>query len=290
MSDLNNIEMCTTTVPSKVINSKDLAAFQSVYVWSLNQTLNVAFLNDGKNTRYKTAEEFPGANLDPLQKEFDKQYKSKKFDMKKAVKKIVEKRINPLISPHLKFNFVDDKDLAVIRIQFNELGGCSSKIGSQAKQVTDRSLPTMQFAWFDVGTVLHEFGHAVGLIHEHQNPKGNDIEWDKTELYKWGNDQGWGRDKVDEQIINRMKLNSINGSEYDPKSIMLYFYPPKVTTNKKGTSQNLVLSDTDKNTIKDQYGDSNMTTGQTFSTSLIITGVLICIGVIFVLYKLKTRK
>ncbi len=206
------------------------------------------------------------------------------------VKKIVEKRINPLISPHLKFNFVDDKDLAVIRIQFNELGGCSSKIGSQAKQVTDRSLPTMQFAWFDVGTVLHEFGHAVGLIHEHQNPKGNDIEWDKTELYKWGNDQGWGRDKVDEQIINRMKLNSINGSEYDPKSIMLYFYPPKVTTNKKGTSQNLVLSDTDKNTIKDQYGDSNMTTGQTFSTSLIITGVLICIGVIFVLYKLKTRK
>ena len=26
--------------------------------------------------------------------------------------------------------------------------------------------------------VLHEFGHALGLIHEHQNPEGG-IEWNE---------------------------------------------------------------------------------------------------------------
>ena len=137
MSGLSNLEMCSTTVPSEVINSKDLAAFQSKYIWSLNQTLNVAFLNDGSNTRYKTAQEFPGAKVDPLQYEFDRQYKNKTFDMKKAVKRIVEERINPLIKGHLNFNFIEDKNLAVIRIQFNEMGGCSSQIGSQAKKIED---------------------------------------------------------------------------------------------------------------------------------------------------------
>lgn len=261
MSGLSDIEMCSTTVPSEVINSKDLAAFQSKYIWQLNQTLNVAFLNDGSNTRYKTADEFPGAKVDPLQYEFDKEYRNKTFDMKKAVKRIVEERINPLIKGHLRFNFVEDKNLAVIRIQFNEMGGCSSQIGSEAKKIEDKNIATMQFAWFDVGTVLHEFGHALGLIHEHQNPKGNNIDWNKPMLYAWGDKIGWDRDKVDEQIIQRMDINSVNGSDYDPKSIMLYFYPPQVTKDNKGTSQNLVLSNTDKQTITDQYGKVSNTSG-----------------------------
>jgi hypothetical protein len=262
MSGLSNLEMCSTTVPSEVINLKDLAAFQSKYIWSLNQTLNVAFLNDGSNTRYKTADEFPGAKVDPLQYEFDRQHKNKTFDMKKAVKRIVEERINPLIKGHLNFNFIEDKNLAVIRIQFNEMGGCSSQIGSQAKKIEDTNIATMQFSWFDVGTVLHEFGHALGLIHEHQNPKGKNIDWNKPALYAWGEKIGWDRDKVDEQIIQRMDINSVNGSDYDPKSIMLYFYPPEVTKDNKGTSQNLVLSDTDKKTINDQYGKHGGNTAQ----------------------------
>ena len=32
--------------------------------------------------------------------------------------------------------------------------------------------------------VLHEFGHALGLIHEHQNPKGGGIEWNRDAVQR----------------------------------------------------------------------------------------------------------
>jgi len=33
--------------------------------------------------------------------------------------------------------------------------------------------------WIDLGTVLHEFGHALGLIHEHQNPASGGFKWNR---------------------------------------------------------------------------------------------------------------
>lgn len=35
----------------------------------------------------------------------------------------------------------------------------------------------MNFGWVDVPTVIHEMGHMLGMIHEHQNPKGQNIDW-----------------------------------------------------------------------------------------------------------------
>ncbi len=274
---MTNMEMCTTTIPPEVINSKDLAIFQSVYIWNLNQTLTVAFLNDGSQTPYKSAADFPGAKLDPLQYKFDEQYKLKTFDMKKAVQEIVEQRINPLINAHLRFHFIDDPKIATIKIQFNSLGGSSSLVGTQAKTVTKSDLPTMQFAWFDVGTVLHEFGHALGLVHEHENPNGNPIQWNPEALYKWAAQYGWDQNKVDTQIIKRYNSNEINGSQYDPQSVMLYFYPASVTLNGKGTSQNLVLSEGDKQVIRDQYGESYSAQRPPIQLSSLATGAIVMV-------------
>jgi hypothetical protein len=69
----------------------------------------------------------------------------------------------------------------------------------------------------------------------------------------------WTPEEVQRQIIDRYKQSQINGSAYDPTSIMLYFYPPELTLNNKGTSQNMVLSDVDKKTILSVYGrDTNL--------------------------------
>jgi hypothetical protein len=108
----------------------------------------------------------------------------------------------------------------------------------------------MNFGWFDVPTTLHEFCHALGMVHEHQNPKGKPILWDKPRVKEWANKtQGWSEETTNNNIIERYKLDEINGSTFDSKSIMLYFFPGDLVldpeTNKccgTGTNQNLMFS------------------------------------------------
>ena len=40
-------------------------------------------------------------------------------------------------------------------------------------------------------------------------------------------------------------MTEVNGTEFDPLSIMLYFYPKEITNDNKGTSMNLRLSKLD---------------------------------------------
>ena len=42
---------------------------------------------------------------------------------------------------------------------------------------------TMNLGWQDEGVVLHEFGHTLGFIHEHQNPEGG-IQWESRQRYQ----------------------------------------------------------------------------------------------------------
>ena len=166
------------------------------------------------------------------------------------IKEIVEKRIQPLVD--LKISFVDDVNTANVRISFDPDGGCWSLVGTDhAKQ---KKGATMNFGWFDVGTVIHEFGHTLGMVHEHQNPRGETIHWDKPKVYKWAsNTQGWDKETTNQNIIKRYDVNSINGSSYDPLSIMLYFFPASLTTDDKGSHQNLRLSGLDTLWINKMY-------------------------------------
>ena len=55
-------------------------------------------------------------------------------------------------------------------------GGSWSRIGTDATKVPLMSC-TMNLGFVDRATVLHEFGHALGLIHEHQSPFNDDFRW-----------------------------------------------------------------------------------------------------------------
>lgn len=157
-----------------------------------------------------------------------------------AINKIIKDRIQPMTN--LKFKQLDQG--GNVRIGFDPYGGCWSLIGKDC--ISSNEETTMNFGWLDGATIMHEFLHVLGLIHEHQNPEGKGIEWNEPKVYEWAKQtQGWDHETTYHNIIEKYQANQINGSEYDPKSIMLYFFPASLTLNNKGTNQNNVLSITD---------------------------------------------
>ncbi len=78
---------------------------------------------------------------------------------------------------NLKFAFDDAPD-AEIRIAFDPADGAWSYIGTDCRQIP-LNAPTMNLGFLDGGTAAHEFGHAIGLAHEHQTPAGG-IQWDRA--------------------------------------------------------------------------------------------------------------
>ena len=74
--------------------------------------------------------------------------------------------------------------------------------------------------------VLHEFGHALGLVHEHQHPEFN-IPWNKKNVYKYYKENhSWSRTKVDTAVFMRYELELVEATEFDTSSIMIYQIPP----------------------------------------------------------------
>lgn len=307
MTTLQKTQICATSIPSNApeISSKDFAAFMIKLIWPLNTTQKIAFLNTpeegGVSLQIASNDK---SKKDPLQIKYEEENKNGNLNIIKAIKEIVNTNYGPILE-RLNLEFVDDPEDASIRIKFDSTKGSWSKVGSSALSVSDKNEPTMNFGWFNTSTVLHEFGHAIGLVHEHQNPSGNTIDWNKKELYAWAEStQGWTPSQTDKQIIDRYSQNELNGSQYDPKSIMLYFYPANLTNDNKGTSQNLRLSETDIQYIKKIYGkDSTDEANKIAMSGMVVqTGekkylyiaavlaVLLAIGIGIFLAKNKKKK
>jgi len=150
---------------------------------------------------------------------------------------------------NLKFDFNNAPD-AEIRIAFQD-DGAWSYIGTDCKDIP-LNQPTMNFGWQDEGVVLHEFGHAIGLIHEHQNPLGG-IKWNKPNVYRdlGGPPNFWDKATVDNNLFATYAVEQINGTALDKKSIMLYAIPKTWTTDGFQSEPNEVLSPTDQTFIGD---------------------------------------
>jgi serralysin len=149
---------------------------------------------------------------------------------------------------------------AEIRISFRYQGSWST-VGTDALTVPNDQ-PTMNFGWLTPTTddleyqraVAHEFGHALGLIHEHQNPAGG-IQWNKPVVYRYyeGPPNNWGQQQVDLNLFQTYQANLTNFTETDPRSIMMYPIPAGFTTNGLEVGWNMQLSDMDKSFIAQMY-------------------------------------
>ena len=145
---------------------------------------------------------------------------------------------------NLKFEFSTDLD-AEISHYLHSNDGAWSYIGTDCRNIPQNE-PTMNLGWQDEGVVLHEFGHAIGLVHEHQNRAGG-IEWNEDVVIRdlSGPPNNWTVEQIRHNVLNKYSVDQIRGTEFDRDLIIVYFFPDAWVKNGQGTKENNDLSSQD---------------------------------------------
>jgi hypothetical protein len=164
----------------------------------------------------------------------------------------------------IKLKFVTS-GTAEIRISFAADPGSWSAVGRDALNGTYFPLhqPTMNYGWLRDDTVddeysrvvLHEFGHALGCIHEHQQPKFDRV-WNKAAVLQYfqGPPNYWSPDDIQQNVLGKYSPTGISATQFDPLSIMLYAFDGRLFADGKGpTNSNTKVSPTDITMIKSLY-------------------------------------
>lgn len=132
----------------------------------------------------------------------------------------------------------------------------SSAIGKLSLGLISKGGPSMRLRldsgnpMIDTGRVLHEFGHALGAIHEHQTAAAKlEIEWYREIVYEQLCYSGpeWPEEKVDHNYFRCAQASQTSGSNtVDKDSVMIYEIKEEWTLNGFHCTRNWQLSDGDK--------------------------------------------
>jgi serralysin len=161
---------------------------------------------------------------------------------------------------NMVFDFVDSDD-ADIRIAFAQGGGSWSYIGTDCQSI-DPPAPTMNYGWLTADStddeirrvVLHEFGHAIGLIHEHQNPN-HPIQWNKdaVEHDLEGPPNNWSPEKIQANMFAKYEPGEVEATQVDKDSIMMYPIPKSWTLDGFSAGLNSKLTAQDEELVRAVY-------------------------------------
>ena len=128
----------------------------------------------------------------------------------------------------LEFREVQQLSEAEVHIGYSVADGSSaSNVGRDVLNVPQTE-PTTLYGWdltthYGKGTALHELGHVLGMEHEHQNPFAG-IKWHEEAVYQSlaKPPNNWSRDTTFHNILEKLSTDQVQGSTWDPDSIMEY--------------------------------------------------------------------
>lgn len=156
----------------------------------------------------------------------------------------------------IKFEEVTDIAEAEIRIGFLQGDGAWSFLGRDVIDIPGQHERTMNYGWpmvtdsRGVDVAVHEIGHTLGFPHEHQNPFAG-IVWDEQAVYDYfgGPPNNWPKSTTFSNILRKIPAAAVEGSEWDPDSIMHYGIPSGLILQppeyQNGITPALGLSDED---------------------------------------------
>ncbi|MER5384429.1 M12 family metallopeptidase [Streptomyces sp. NPDC002688] len=161
----------------------------------------------------------------------------------------------------LRFRPEDTPAESEIRITFAD-DGSWSYVGTDCLGISAGEA-TMNFGWdptspYGKATVRHEIGHSIGFCHEHQSPLAG-IEWDEAKVYEYmsGPPNFWPREMTYNNIIRKLPVDQVSGSQWDVKSIMEYGFRSGLIKRpeayRTGIPSPLELSDQDKEYVRTWY-------------------------------------
>jgi hypothetical protein len=165
---------------------------------------------------------------------------------------------------NLKLEYVSIDQYAEIRVSFDWKGDHTSwsNFGSYSSPYyKNQNEPSINFGNFTDKTseahfsrvILHEFGHALGLVHEHQSPASG-INWNKPVIYEHYRQQSnLSESDVDYSLFMKYRSDETNYTNFDPLSIMIYSIHYTWTTDGFSVRENRELSQTDKQFISTMY-------------------------------------
>jgi Astacin (Peptidase family M12A) len=165
---------------------------------------------------------------------------------------------------NVKFDRARDASRAELRIMFGRSLGHQSQVGSEARQVRNLSQPTMTLGFRDLFdyeadaaysrfVVMHEFGHALGCIHEHIRDDAP-LVFNEAKTIAYFATRGLNAAATRYNILERWRQTLIRKSEYDEKSIMHYMLPGFCMADGRERQQNFELSGPDKEFAAIVYG------------------------------------
>ena len=230
MSESNERHFCSVVIPKPALG-RSKAALLNDFKWQPGTRIRVRFLAGAPELRTR-------------------------------VQAVAEQWTGPGMA-NVRFVFVDDADTgdADIRIAFAQGDGSWSYLGTMCQQIP-ASEQTMNYGWLTPDSdddevhrvVAHEFGHALGLIHEHQNPD-KPISWNREAVIAdlSGPPNNWDPETIENNIFKRYEPTEVTTTPTDRDSIMMYPIPASWTTDGFSVGLNTGLSTTDKTFIAGAY-------------------------------------